>query len=467
MFPPSSVKAPTPFGGSKAAASKPLTAVAAFPPSSSKPPIPFGGGGGGGGAVEKDYRARLVNFYKKHNPSKLNTVDATLEKYKGKEDDLFQKLQAKYEGEAAPKFPMPSGEGPVCYIEFSVDGEKAGRVAVKLYEDRVPLASENFKCLCTGEKGMGRLGKPLCYKGSKVHRIVPNFCVQMGDFTKGDGTGGVSIYPPNSEHGDAWGKFKDEEFMQHSKAGLLSMANSGKNTNSSQVFFTLRPVSNLDGKHVVFGEVVEGMDVIEALGQLQTNQKQNPVKQVVISGCGEVRDGKDVPCKEEKQSGPFGASTSGLASTTNPSPFGKLSPLAPSAFGASGTATATNLSTFGKPAQSVFGSMGKAAAPSGVPFSFGQTSTLGFGASTTAAASSAGAFAFGQAPTPAFGSTSAGDSLTTFSSPFGSGVQDSTRDSASVPPIFSFVDKKSTPSFGSLAATQKKDGAQPFKFGGN
>jgi peptidylprolyl isomerase len=96
---------------------------------------------------------------------------------------------------------------------------------------------------------MGRFGKPLCFKDSKVHRIVPNFCVQMGDFTKGNGTGGESIYPPNSEHGDAWGKFKDELFMQHSKPGLLSMANSGKNTNSSQVFFTLKKVPFLDGKH--------------------------------------------------------------------------------------------------------------------------------------------------------------------------------------------------------------------------
>jgi cyclophilin family peptidyl-prolyl cis-trans isomerase len=164
-----------------------------------------------------------------------------------------------------------------------------------VYQNKTPLAAENFKCLCTGEKGIGRMGKLLCYQGSKVHRIVPQFCVQMGDFTKGNGTGGESIYPPNSQHGDAWGKFKDELFMQHSKPGLLSMANSGKNTNSSQVFFTLRPVPHLDGKHVVFGEVVEGMDVIEALGMLETDSKQKPVHPVEISECGEV--GIDVPSR--------------------------------------------------------------------------------------------------------------------------------------------------------------------------
>jgi cyclophilin family peptidyl-prolyl cis-trans isomerase len=233
-------------------------------------------------------------------------VDATLSKYEGQEEELFRKLQAKYaEGKS---FPLPSGEGPICYLEFSVDTIVVGRVAVKLFEDTTPLASKNFKCLCTGEKGMGRLGKPLCYKGSKVHRIVPSFCVQMGDFTRGNGTGGESIYPPNSEHGDAWGKFKDEVFFQHSKAGLLSMANSGKNTNSSQVFFTLRPVPQLNGKHVVFGEVVDGMHVIESLGKLETDEKQNPVQQVVVSGCGIVIDGKDVPC-QTKENNPFASSS--------------------------------------------------------------------------------------------------------------------------------------------------------------
>jgi cyclophilin family peptidyl-prolyl cis-trans isomerase len=284
-FPPLSSKTPTPFGQAK---TNILAAV--FPPQSTK--VSRSIGASTERSDDSDYRTRLVEFYKTYNPSKVDTVDETLNKYKGKEEELFQKLQAKYTGGSATvsqsDFPLPSGEGPLCYLKFSVNGQPAGRVVVKLYQDKTPLAADNFKCLCTGEKGMGRLGKPLCYRGSKVHRIVPRFCIQLGDFTKGNGTGGESIYPPNSQHGDAWGRFKDELFMQHSKLGLLSMANSGRNTNSSQVFFTLRPVPYLDGKHVVFGEVVEGIDVVEALGKLEVDSKQNPVHPVVISECGEV-----------------------------------------------------------------------------------------------------------------------------------------------------------------------------------
>jgi cyclophilin family peptidyl-prolyl cis-trans isomerase len=295
-IPPSYFKVPTPVGQAKPSA----PAAAAFPPISTKDPTPFDT------STKKifndtdgNYRTRLMEFYKKYNPSKLDTIDETLQKYTGKEEELFQKLATKYaKGSSAiikSDFPLPAGDGPLCFLKFSVDGHSVGRVVVKVYQNKTPLAAENFKCLCTGEKGIGRMGKLLCYQGSKVHRIVPQFCVQMGDFTKGNGTGGESIYPPNSQHGDAWGKFKDELFMQHSKPGLLSMANSGKNTNSSQVFFTLRPVPHLDGKHVVFGEVVEGMDVIEALGMLETDSKQKPVHPVEISECGEV--GIDVPSR--------------------------------------------------------------------------------------------------------------------------------------------------------------------------
>ena len=219
---------------------------------SSKGPTAFSGMSNLKISTEKSHRDRLIEFYKKHNPEKVGSVDQTLEKYKGKEEELFKKLEQKYS--LTNEFPLPSGEGPICFLDFSIGGTSVGRVKVKLYQDKVPLAVENFRALCTGEKGMGRSGKPLHYQFSKVHRIVSDFCVQLGDFTKGDGTGGESIYSPNSEHGDMWGKFKDEMFMQHSKAMLLSMANNGPNRNSSQFFFTLKPVSYLDGKHVVFGE---------------------------------------------------------------------------------------------------------------------------------------------------------------------------------------------------------------------
>jgi cyclophilin family peptidyl-prolyl cis-trans isomerase len=245
-----------------------------------------------------DYRTRLVEFYNQHNPDKLDTVDETLARFQGKEEELFQKLHAKYIGRrrkedaaaSSSPFMPPSGEGPLCYLDFSVDGTNVGRVVVKLYLDRAPLASENFRCLCTGEKGMGRSMKPLCYAGHRVHRIVPGFVVQMGDFTRGDGRGGESIYPPNSEHGDPMGRFPDDRpFLQHARGGLLSMANSGRDTNGSQVFFTLRPTPHLDGKHVVFGEVVEGMDVLERIGKVPTDHKQFPLQPVVIEACGEIK----------------------------------------------------------------------------------------------------------------------------------------------------------------------------------
>ena len=138
----------------------------------------------------QSHRDRLVEFYKQYNPDKLGKVDETLASYKGKEDELFRKLKAKYVKNNS-KFLPPSGEGPTCFMDFSIgDDQTKGRVTVKLYKDKAPLACENFRSLCTGEKGIGQSGKPLCYKNSKVHRIVPQFCVQLGDFTKANGTGG-------------------------------------------------------------------------------------------------------------------------------------------------------------------------------------------------------------------------------------------------------------------------------------
>ena len=202
------------------------------------------------GSLSISYRDRLIAFYQQHNPAKLGSVDETLSTYAGREGELFQKLEKRYvKGKTG--IPPPGGNGPTCYFQFSIGGTPTQRVVVKLFRDKVPLTAENFRCLCTGERGIGRSGKPLSYLYSKVHRVVTNFCVQLGDFTKGDGTGGESIYPPNSEHGDMWGKFKDEFFMQHSRKGLISMANNGPNRNSSQFFFTLRATHSLDEKHSV------------------------------------------------------------------------------------------------------------------------------------------------------------------------------------------------------------------------
>ncbi|EGB03033.1 hypothetical protein AURANDRAFT_59685 [Aureococcus anophagefferens] len=153
-----------------------------------------------------------------------------------------------------------ASQRPACeaWMEISIGGVPKGRVTLRLYDEMAPKTVKNFKALCTGECGLGATTKkPLHYKGCPVHRVIPGFMIQGGDFSNKNGTGGESIYG---------GKFADEPFaVRHTRAGLLSMANAGPDTNGSQFFVTLAPTPHLDNKHVCFGEVSGGMEIIRAL----------------------------------------------------------------------------------------------------------------------------------------------------------------------------------------------------------
>lgn len=168
---------------------------------------------------------------------------------------------------------------PQVYFDMTCDGQPAGRMVFELFADIVPRTAENFRCLCTGEMGRGRSGKNLHYLGSHFHRIIPGFMCQGGDFTVGNGTGGESIYGA---------KFEDENFvLKHTEAGILSMANAGPGTNGSQFFICTRSTPHLDGKHTVFGRVLEGMDVLQNLESIGSSTGKTSQK-VTIQNCGEV-----------------------------------------------------------------------------------------------------------------------------------------------------------------------------------
>ncbi|OQR74580.1 hypothetical protein BIW11_00940 [Tropilaelaps mercedesae] len=167
------------------------------------------------------------------------------------------------------------------FFDVKIGGKDAGRIVFELFCDVAPRTCENFRALCTGEKGIGKTTqKPLYYEGVRFHRVIKQFMIQAGDFSKGDGSGGESIYG---------GQFDDETFiLKHDAPFLLSMANRGKNTNGSQFFITTVPTPHLDGIHVVFGKVVKGQDIVRKIEDTRVDSGSRPLEEIVIKACGQL-----------------------------------------------------------------------------------------------------------------------------------------------------------------------------------
>jgi len=168
---------------------------------------------------------------------------------------------------------------PVVFFDITLGGEPLGRIKMEVFANVTPRTAENFRQFCTGETKNAH-GQPQGYKGSKFHRVIKDFMIQGGDFIKGDGTGSASIYGPP--------KFADENFeIKHDQPGLLSMANSGPNTNGCQFFITTTATPFLNNKHVVFGKVIDGMDIVRMIENTRT-LRDKPTQDVNIAQCGEM-----------------------------------------------------------------------------------------------------------------------------------------------------------------------------------
>lgn len=188
---------------------------------------------------------------------------------------------------------MASSTEKRVFFDISVDDQTVGRLEIKLFTSQAPRTCENFRALCTGEVGRTPNNKAqLHYKGNGIHRIVRNFMIQGGDITEGDGRGGYSIYGRY---------FDDEKFeLKHSKPYLLSMANKGPNSNSSQFFITTAPAPHCNGKHVVFGEIIKGREVVDLIENLEVDDKSKPYSKVRIVNCGElIKKKKEVKTDED------------------------------------------------------------------------------------------------------------------------------------------------------------------------
>ncbi|XP_059483325.1 peptidyl-prolyl cis-trans isomerase D [Neocloeon triangulifer] len=183
-----------------------------------------------------------------------------------------------------PVMSASGDDNPIVFLDVVINEDKVGRIVIELFKHQTPVTAENFRCLCTGEKGVGNQGHPLHLKGTIFHKAIIEYIVQGGDIVNFDGTGGESIYGLN---------FKDENFFaKHDQPGLLSMANSGPNTNSSQFFITLDTCPNLDGSHVVFGKVLKGLGVVREISEVPTDDDV-PQMRCCVANCGEIPKGQD------------------------------------------------------------------------------------------------------------------------------------------------------------------------------
>ena len=237
-------------------------------------------GGAGTQAIASSHRSS-----RSHMPAMAEeTLEEKKARLKKRAEEAWKARAAAEEAAAAEQAAKNKAQAETVatstvVFDISIGDEPAGRLTMDLYGSVAPKTAENFRALCTGEKGVGTLGKPLHFEGCSFHRIIPGFMCQGGDFTSGNGQGGESIYG---------GDFDDEEFtFSHFEPGLLSMANAGPDTNGSQFFLTTAVTDFLDGKHVVFGKVVDGMEVLKAM-EAQGSKSGAVKSPVKIVACGEV-----------------------------------------------------------------------------------------------------------------------------------------------------------------------------------